>query len=283
MYAGVWKGVPMERIKRFDGDCMYLTHGASDEPYYRAHHHDEYEIFYVREGDSIIRRIDGREYTIHPGGLLLIPPKVFHDHRILSSQPYDHLSIHFLPDMLDKKERSLFQHLFDPGQAYYVDPSGTAGFFADSLLECMGMDKQIRTIAFKARIISLLTHLYGLRDVSCVASQRVLQNKRMQHILDFIFDNLRNPVSLDALSQRFNINKNHLNVLFRKEIGTTAERYIRIQRLYIVRQNIGSGMGITEAAYDMGFNDYSNFFRAYKTFFGCAPTAETSSHRSINK
>jgi AraC-like DNA-binding protein len=270
----------MERIERFDGKTMFLIHGTSDEPYYRSHHHPEYEIFYLRQGDSVIRRIDGREYIVQPGGLLLVPPQVSHDHRTLSSRTYDHLSIHFQAEMLDKMERSLFQFLFDPQQAYYMDSTGMAGVFADSLLGCIDMDKQIRDQAIKCRILSILTHLYKLQGKGCsITPQQVFQNKRVRDMLDFISDNLQQPLSLDVLSQRFNINKNHLNAVFYKETGFTVERYIRIQRLYIARQNIGLGLQATEAAYGAGFNDYSNFFRAYKTFFGSAPTAGQISNR----
>jgi AraC-like DNA-binding protein len=269
----------MERIERFDAQYMFLTHGVSDEPYYRSHHHPEYEIFYVRKGEgNIIRCIEGYEYIVRPGSILLVPPNVSHDHRILSNQPYSHLSIHFLPEMLDKTERSLFRPLFDPRNAYYTDSSALAGAFAGSLLECMDMDKQIRDRAVKCRILAILTGLYKLKDMSCrITPSRVFQNKRIRDILDFISDNLRQPISLNVLSRRFSMNKNHLNVIFRKETGTTVERYIRIQRLYIARQNIGAGMQATEAAYDVGFNDYSNFFRAYKAFFGYAPTLASQS------
>jgi AraC-like DNA-binding protein len=264
----------MERIDRFDAQSMFLTCGVSDEPYYRSHRHPEYEIFYVRGGDNIIRRIDGYEYTIHPGGLLLVPPNVSHDHRALSNQLYSHISIHFHSDMLDKTERSLFSPLFDPREACYPDSHGTAGVFANSLLECMDMDKQIRDRAIKSRIVAILTVLYKSKGMNRGSTpSRIYQDKRVRDILDFIYDNLRRPLSLNVLSRRFNINKNHLNDVFRKKIGTTVERYIRIQRLYIARQNIGQGMRATEAAYDVGFNDYSNFYRAYKTFFGYAPTA----------
>jgi AraC-like DNA-binding protein len=184
--------------------------------------------------------------------------------------------------MLDKTERSLFQPLFDPRKAYYTDPSGIAGLFAESLMECVDMDKRIRDRAVKSRILSILTHLYKLQGMGCgITPLRVLQNGRIRDMLDFIHDNLRQPVSLTALSRRFNINKNHLNAVFRKETGITVERYIRIQRLYIARQNIGSGMRPTEAAYEVGFNDYSNFFRAYKAYFGCTPTTETALDRGV--
>jgi AraC-like DNA-binding protein len=272
---------------------MFLTHAVSDGPYYRYHRRPEYEIFYVRESpgagagkeNGVIRRVEGCEYTVQPGGILLIPPHVSHDCRVLSNGHYDHLSIHFLPEMLDKSDRSLFEPLFNPRQAYYLDTSDTTGVFANSLLGCMGMGKEIQDRAIKCRILSILTHLYKLQGMGCgIAPQRVLQNKRVRDILDFISDNLSQPLSLDVLSRRFYMNKNHLNEVFRKETGITVERYVRIQRLYIARRQIGLGMQATEAAYDVGFNDYSNFFRAYKTFFGHAPAIEAAlNHGPVGK
>jgi AraC-like DNA-binding protein len=281
----------MERIDRFDVQSMFLTHAVSDEPYYRYHRRPEYEIFCVREGpgigsgkeNGVIRRVEGCEYTVQPSGILLIPPHASHDCRVLSNGHYDHLSIHFLPEMLDKPDRSLFEPLFNPRQAYYLDTSGTMSVFANSLLGCMDMGKEIQDRAIKYRILSILTHLYKLQGLGCgIVPQRVLQNKRVRNILDFIHGHLREPLSLDSLARRFNMNKNHFNDVFRGETGITVERYIRIQRLYIARQNIGVGMQATEAAYDAGFNDYSNFFRAYKAFFNTAPTLETN-HKPMKK
>jgi AraC-like DNA-binding protein len=64
--------------------------------------------------------------------------------------------------------------------------------------------------------------------------------------------------------------------MFRKETGTTVTQYIRIKRLVMARQEILKGCTADEAAYKAGFNDYSNFYRAYKAFFGIVPSDKTS-------
>jgi AraC-like DNA-binding protein len=40
----------------------------------------------------------------------------------------------------------------------------------------------------------------------------------------------------------------------------------------MARQEILQGSTAEEAAYKAGFNDYSNFYRAYKAFFGIVPS-----------
>jgi AraC-like DNA-binding protein len=45
-----------------------------------------------------------------------------------------------------------------------------------------------------------------------------------------------------------------------------------MKRLGLARQEIARGGHPEEAAYSAGFKDYSNFFRAYKSFYGSSPS-----------
>ena len=76
---------------------------------------------------------------------------------------------------------------------------------------------------------------------------------------------------MKTVAQYFTISKNYLNTLFQKETDTTVNRYIREQRLYIAHEEIVAGKHAEEAAFTAGFNDYSTFYRAYKTHFGISP------------
>jgi AraC-like DNA-binding protein len=132
------------------------------------------------------------------------------------------------------------------------------------------MDKGLQNAALKHRIISLLTYIFQMYSKNLPrASPR---DERIQVILRYLNNNLYKPVSLDELSGEFYISKNHLNVIFRRETGTTINHYIRMKRLTQARQEIRNGCTAEEAAYKVGFNDYSNFYRAYKTFFGIMPS-----------
>ncbi|MDR2477197.1 MAG: helix-turn-helix domain-containing protein [Treponema sp.] len=62
--------------------------------------------------------------------------------------------------------------------------------------------------------------------------------------------------------------------MFSREIGATVHQYIQVKRLILARQGIRKGSGIEEASFKAGFNDYSCFFRAYKSFFGIKPSAQ---------
>jgi AraC-like DNA-binding protein len=257
----------------------YTWSSMSDEPVHMLHCHAEYEIYYFIHGD-VEYRVEGQPYTPAPESILLIPPNCVHGVTVRSSRLYQRASVHFLPELLDEEERALLPDIFQVSGGYYPDIStNRIDFLFKSVLDCKNMDGLLRKTAVKHRIIALLTHIYqlNLRNMDYSASR----NKRIQAILLYLNDNLREDLSLDQIARRFTVNKNHLNAIFRREMGTTVVHYLRIKRLALARQEMRKGATADEAAYKAGFNDYSNFYRAYKMFFGTMPSAQTEEERKI--
>ena len=90
-------------------------------------------------------------------------------------------------------------------------------------------------------------------------------------ILAYINSNLSRELSLDLLSKRFFISKNHLNRIFKIATGVTVWEYVKLKRLIMARNSILTGSSAIEACQNSGFNDYSAFYRAYKERFGVSP------------
>jgi AraC-like DNA-binding protein len=262
-------------------DLLYVWSQESDEVYQDIHCHAEYEIYYFIRGD-VERRIEGRQYPMAPESLLLIPPNNVHGVFIQSARLHERVSIHFVPELLDEPERAPLLELFHAPLLYYPDVSTRQiGFLVQSILDCKGLDEPLQKAAVKHRAVSLLTHIYQLhvQNMVCTAPK----NERIQAILTYLNRNLHKPVSLDRLAREFYLSKNHLNVIFRRETGTTVNQYMRIKRLVAARQEIRKGLTAEEAAYKAGFNDYSNFYRAYKAFFGIVPSDKTSEWPGVHE
>ncbi|MDR1148089.1 MAG: AraC family transcriptional regulator [Spirochaetaceae bacterium] len=251
-------------------ESIYVWSTASDEVYQKTHCHAEYELYYFIQG-NIERHIEGRWYIMTPESLMLIPANHVHGVSIKTTAMHKRISIHFPPELLDEAERALLLEVFHSPQLYYSDLSATRmDFLFQSVMDCKNMDKGLQNAALKHRIISLLTYIFQIYSKNLPhASPR---DERIQGVLRYLNNNLCKPVSLDQLSREFYISKNHLNLIFRRETGTTINQYIRMKRLTQARQEIRNGYTAEEAAYKVGFNDYSNFYRAYKTFFGLMPS-----------
>jgi AraC-like DNA-binding protein len=254
---------------------------ASDEIYQMTHCHAEYELYYFIQGD-IERRIEGYWYIMAPETLMLIPPNHVHGFSVKTTALHKRISIHFLPELLDEAERALLLEIFHSPQLYYPDLSATRiDFLFQSVLDCKNMDKGLKNTALKHRIISLLTHVFQIYSKNLPRTSP--RDERIQAVLRYLNSNLDKPVSLDQLSREFYISKNHLNVIFRRKTGTTINQYMKMKRLTQARQEIRNGCTAEEAAYRVGFNDYSNFYRAYKAFFGIMPSDKANEWPQIPK
>jgi len=257
---------------------MEIWHNKSDEGPgidFHAHTHAEYEILYVFSGD-VEFYVEGYKYPFQPESLLLTPPNNFHGWKPRSRHLYHRVAVLFMmPDFLDRAEQTFFMELFNTGPRFFTDTSSrNIGFFIEALLECVDMEEPLQEIALKGRLVSLLSEISFLQ--SSHAREPASRDKRVQEVLKYLGEHLSEELSLEGLSQRFSISKNYLNILFRQATGTTVNQYIRLKRLVLARQELINGSGAEEAAYKAGFNDYSNFFRAYKSFFGDMPTAKTN-------
>jgi AraC-like DNA-binding protein/mannose-6-phosphate isomerase-like protein (cupin superfamily) len=260
----------------FQTDKMYIWHSKSDEerpcldPCDHALHLES-EIFFIFSG-KVEFIIEGYRYALLPESLLLIPPETIHGWKLLSPSLFHRFSIHFLPEYLDEAERSLFMGIFSGAPRYFpCTSSWNINFFIQTLINSMHLDEALRPIAIKSRLLSLLTEL----RVMCLdtTEKPVPVDERVLRVIRFIEEHLLEPLSLEGLSRRFNINKNYLNALFRQATGSTVNRYIRLKRLIFVRHEIlHQGANMEEAAYRAGFNDYSNFYRAYMAVYGSMPS-----------
>ncbi|MDR0387022.1 MAG: helix-turn-helix domain-containing protein [Treponema sp.] len=261
-------------------DMFFAWHSESDEIYKTMHCHPEYEVYYLKSGD-VEYRIEGRLYTPAPESLFLIESNSFHGVRVNSGLLYKRVSMHFPAELLDEPERNMLLAMFHGARPYYPDISATKiSLMVQLIMDCKNMSEPLKTIAIKHRVAALLTHIYELysRNMPC-SPVSTSHNERILTILEYLNGNLRNHISLDDLSSRFYINKNYLNELFQMEMGTTINQYIRMKRVALAWQEMRKGYTAEEAAYRSGFNDYSNFYRAYKTFFGSMPSAQTCGDR----
>jgi AraC-like DNA-binding protein len=262
----------MKEFDTFKTDLAYVVMAKSDEKYPSIHCHAEYELYYFMQGD-VEYRIEGHRYQLTPETLLLIPANSIHGVTVKTTRLHRRISIHFLPEMLDEAERALLLSLYQSSHRYYPDVGGSRiDSLVQSILDCKNMEAPLKPVALKHYIISLLIQVYQTNVQQKKAFSAPL-DERIQAVLTYLNSNLQKKITLEHLAQKFKISKNHLNAVFRQEIGIAINHYIRIKRVVAARQKMLQGYSAEEAAYMTGFNDYSNFYRAYKSFFHVNPSA----------
>ena len=99
-------------------------------------------------------------------------------------------------------------------------------------------------------------------------------NSNMPSLMEYINDNLSGELNIKSLSEKFHISPSGITHLFKKEFGISLHKFITQKRLVSARKLIIEGMQASKVYADVGFKDYSSFYKAYVKIFGCSPSAD---------
>ena len=246
---------------------------------YRHHFHSNYEVYYFLGGDADYM-VEGTEYHLTPHSLLLLAPNVLHGVRVNTDADYVRCCLYFAPEDISAERRMFLCSCFPAhprlsGQVIFYENLKEYHFElffdilqrVDSLQE--GDRAQYRAIyleAFLAQIHLMCQERFPTAGVSG-ASPVVLE------IMEYLNSHLAQAHTLDALSERFHISKYYMNRAFKQQIGTTIIDYLLFKRIVVAKQYLLNGDTAMDAAWKVGFGDYSSFYRSYKRVMGEPPSA----------
>ena len=248
---------------------------------FTLHVHDCYEILCFASG-NVKYTVEGREYSMYPGCLMLLRPAETHRLLVNGRGEYNRYVLHFRGDDLQRLGISpeLLAAFNDKGlgeknQYLNSEFSGidTVSFFRQ-------LEDQCKVISPRLAIGSNLAALL------CALNVAFLKKKNWdsggdsgelgRELIAYINENLVGELSLESVSRHVHMSASQVNRIFRGMTGTSVYDYILSKRLVMAQEMIASGEGAVSASQKCGFRDYSSFYRAYKRRFSTAPSGRSS-------
>ena len=286
------------KIKSGDnGDCLlriFYSEALPKKREWREHHHTELEISLVKEGQGVYT-VGAAQYTIKPGDVFLFG--THEEHYITDISGCERLrlmNIHFEPrfiwagsDLFDVKYLRIF---FDRSENFRnrLDRENPATSEIVRLLVEIEREAAERREEYELMVkIKLLCLLVLLnREYDYVSyGDSYLESAKYSQIsgaMKYIDENLAEPLTLDEIAARANLNKTYFTTLFKKLNGVTPWEYLtarRIEKSYSLLSR--RDMNILEVANSCGFNNASNFNRAFRKLTGMTPSEyRTRNNRS---
>lgn len=237
---------------------------------YDLHCHNFYEIYYFLEGEAYYL-VEGRKYELTPESLLLLAPGVFHGVWIRSEKNYRRYAMHFHPDILSVERRKLLLSVFpsyrkSPEQKVYFEHMGTFQIeaFFRTLCEYKEYPEKIRSQLLPIGVEALLGRIFSIQEKEDVLLGQRMNNDFIMDILLYLNRHMDQNITLDVLSEEFQVSKQYLNRVFRRDVGTTVIDYLLQKRIIYAQQLLVNGCSAADAAERSGFQDYSAFYRSYK-------------------
>lgn len=267
-----------------------------DNPHYKLHYtlemhpqnstppHLHYDtslvLTYFIKGTGNIR-VEGQLYPIEAGDLIILNPSEIHLSTV-DSCAHERISLYIYDSILDGFQCG--EHTFF--NAFYKRASGTRNVIPANVVHSFGIDGQLKkilklnennsvegTVLAICAIIELLAMLNQTSETQAwndiVAP---VSNKQINAIIRYLSENYDKKISIDALAKQFHFSKHYLCRMFKEYTGTTIGEYCTFKKLMAFNQLVCQNQSLESACYQVGFQNYSNFFRLYKKHMGITPS-----------
>ena len=266
----------------------HLTRQGSLQNPVLLHHHDFYEVYLFLSG-KVNYLVENRTYPLTPGDILLISPLELHQpHFEMSDENYDRIVLWVNEATLyrlSKPNISLLHCFPISGTPQSIQTQGNNLFHLNSTdLICLldlfqQFDKELNISNHFSPLIleALLTEI--LCKINLFTNDKAdnlcsipRMSEQVADTVDYINEHLSEPLTLDLLSKKCFISKQHLLRCFKEAMGLSVHQYIQKKRLLLAHQLIQNSHSPKEAAILCGYSDYSVFYRAYKKEYQKSPS-----------
>ena len=96
---------------------------------------------------------------------------------------------------------------------------------------------------------------------------------KIQEAVDFIEQNLFEPINAEAVGAAINYAPSSFSNFFSAVTGYSVGEYIRFRRLSVAAERLSDGKtSVTGMAFECGFETVEAFSKAFRRLFGCAPS-----------
>lgn len=267
-----------------DRDCFYLVDRHKLQFDYPIHRHNEFELNFVSNCRGMRRVVGDSIEELGDFDLAMIGPNLEHcwEQGTCDNTDKREITIQFSPDLLGVE-------LLKKNQMYTINQmlqsAGKGLAFGNmTIMRIFTMlDDLVHLPSDFLRLLRLLEILYHLSvapDTKILASSSFANAKisadsrRVSKVEELINSNFQRQISLNELASLAGMTPTAFSRFFKQRTGRTVSDYIIDIRLgHAARRLVDTTMTIAEICYECGFNNISNFNRAFKAKKGCSPKA----------
>ncbi len=251
-------------------DGMDFAHKYDERPAlspdYEKHYHDFFEILYFVKGDADFT-VEDSVYKLHSGDIVFIQPGEHHHVALNRRVSYERYVLKFSESLLPKY---MFGRIRSRASFYTATKEMSALFRnLDDIYD--RYDGDDRKTLFTCRLLELMTMLC----LEPEANKTAVHDNTITKIINYISENIREPISLPAICDQFHFSQSYISNKFSRHMKVSVISYVRTKKIMAAHREIMQGEKATDAAEHYGFSDYSTFYRAYVKVMGFPPSTRT--------
>lgn len=242
------------------------------------HSHTYLEILYCHTGANVEYLVGSDRYKLQKGDIILLAPGVSHRPIMpeVMTEPYIRDVLWVNPDFLSSLEQ-IFPRSSASGQhrSTLIRTAGTGWEFLKDLFQTGVWEEEQKKTGWEAVVVgnSLKILAYLERAYSDLGTDflRAEKPELLDNVTAYIENHYAEHISVKDLSRMFFVSDSSISHLFKQKMGVSIYHYVTQRRLISAKNLIAEGIPLEQVATQVGFTDYSAFYRAFKQEFGISP------------
>ena len=260
--------------------CFILYKNNVGDVFNDLHHHDLYEILYIKEG-KVSYIIEDKKYILEEGDMILMPPTVLHRLERILSNVSKRIILTFSEgyakglstnncDILKafeiSKQKKIHKISFDRSVRKTIE-----SYF--KIMDELQFSKQYGddlayNVKFCQSMLIINKALMNIHDDTSIVTH---SNKIVGEIIAFINDNLNKKIHIEDIAKKLSLSESRVSHLFKQETGMSILKFINKKRLILAKELIRNGEHLNVVYGLCGFQDNTSFFRAFKKEYNITP------------
>ena len=242
------------------------------------HSHNYIEILYCRTSAGVEYLIGSDRYRIQKGDIVFVPPGV--SHRPIMPEkltvPYERdvlwISTEFMETLLRMfpDEMALKRDHRAP-----IRTAGTRWEFLEDLFRLGVLEEEQKRPGWETAVMGntllIFTYMKRMYIERSAGTMKAEEPELLDRIMAHIEKHYPEHITIDDLARRFYVSNSTISHLFKQKMGVSIYRYITQRRLIAAKSLIEQKIPMEDISHQVGFADYSTFYRAFKQEFGISP------------
>ena len=196
---------------------------------------------------------------------LRAPPLSYHSITINEGGRYRRVTALFPLDLVPEVLRSDF-----------ISDSTAAVFYSTYIERLRAVVQASSPTFYEPLASSLMVNIFYDMLEAARSSTSPDKDDFLQRTVHYIDQHLGEKISLDELARETSRSKSSFSHLFEEKMSISPKQYILHKKLATARKLISEGVPPTTASAQVGYENYSSFYRLYIKHYGVAPTKRNS-------
>ncbi len=213
-------------------------------------------IHYVVSGKGEFR-IGGKEYTLSPGYVFVIPPYQEVSYRANHDDPWEYMWVGFQVDGDMPLSLEPVIHCPDAFGIFRAMP-----------------DSQGMTGGAKAYVTGQLWRFFSM-----LMDRHNPVEDAVSTALNYIHSKYMYPLSVEDISQKVGLERSYFTTLFTRQMGVSPGKYLQNHRMEIAAILLTrDNYSVSTTAMSVGYADIYTFSKTFKRHFGLSPREYAKHH-----